>query len=170
MPAAGMRRTRGRASSLIDSPLAHPRTPIHRLAAAFQDYLHFPVPDPLYALVGAMTGTMMNSYPVWLMLIGPSSCGKTVLLESMLVLDKIREIDSVTGEAAFLSGTKQKERAKDAKGGLLREIGDRGLMVLSDFTTILSKANTAKDEIMTALRKVYDGRYTRTVGTDGGQS
>jgi ABC-type dipeptide/oligopeptide/nickel transport system ATPase component len=142
---------------------------VHRLAASFQNYLHFPKPDPLYALVGALAGTMMNGYPVWLMLVGPSACGKTTLLESLLVLDHVAEVDTVSGEAAFLSGTKEKERAKDSKGGLLKSIGDRGMMVLSDFSTILSRPDSVKDEIMNVFRRVYDGRFTRDVGTDGGQ-
>jgi len=38
----------------------------------------------------------------------------------------------------LLSGTPTKEKAADARGGLLREIGAFGYLVLKDFTSILS--------------------------------
>ena len=42
-------------------------------------------------------------------------------------------------EGALLSGdARKRERAKDATGGLLRKIGDRGLLVIKDVTSILS--------------------------------
>lgn len=36
---------------------------------------------------------------------------------------------TITSDAALLSGTSRKEVAKDATGGLLRRIGDRGVLV-----------------------------------------
>jgi hypothetical protein len=75
----------------------------------------------------------------------------------------------MTGEAAWLSGTKEKQRAKDSTGGLLRELGDRGCLIYLDFTTVLSKP---KDEIKSTfgiLRRVYDGSWDREIGGEGGR-
>jgi DNA-binding transcriptional ArsR family regulator len=167
--ANGVERQR-RKASFTDSPLAAPLTPIHRLAVAVQDYLYFPDPSPIYALMGALAANMMTGYPVWLMLIGPPACGKTELLKSLLGLDGLRDASSISGPAALLSGTKKREMAKGAKGGLLREIGPRGALVLKDFTSVLSLPQDKLRDLLSALREIYDGRWTRDVGTEGGRS
>lgn len=44
------------------------------------------------------------------------------------------------------------------------------MLVIKDFTTILSMDRNVRAEVMAALREVYDGRYQRNVGTDGGKT
>src|SRR5262249_12869698 len=68
-----------------------------------------------------------------------------------------------------LSGTPSGQRAKAARGGLLREVGDFGIIVAKDFGSVLSMRPDAKAEVLGALREVYDGEYTRRVGTEGGR-
>jgi len=51
----------------------------------------------------------------------------------------------------------------------LRETGPFGLLILKDFTSILSMNKDAKTATLGALREVYDGSWTRHVGSDGGQ-
>src|SRR3989442_953664 len=71
--------------------------------------------------------------------------------------------------APLLSGTRGKDPAKDAKGGLLREIGRAGIILIKDFTSMLSMNRDAQREIFAALRELFDGRWTRRLGVDGGQ-
>src|SRR5664279_969372 len=54
--------------------------------------------------------------------------------------------------------------------GLPRVLGARGVMVVKDYTTILSMSGDARAEVLAAMREVYDGSWTRNVGTDGGRS
>ena len=72
--------------------------------------------------------------------------------------------------AGLLSGTSKKQQIKGAKGGLLAEIGDLGILALKDFGTILSMHTETRAEVMAALREIYDGQYTRHVGSDGGRT
>src|SRR5580698_1414966 len=85
------------------SPLADPKTPIHRLAVAVQSLLYFPDPSPLYAVLGALAANTMRGYPVWLMLIGPPESGKTELLRPLTGLKGCRECGDLSGKAALLS-------------------------------------------------------------------
>jgi hypothetical protein len=71
--------------------------------------------------------------------------------------------------AALLSGTPLKQRDKGASGGLLREIGDFGILALKDFGSILSLRPDAKAEALGALRELYDGEWTRLIGSGGGR-
>src|SRR5262249_58839431 len=61
-------------------------------------------------------------------------------------------------------------KTADATGGLLRKLGDRGVLVIKDCTTILSMDRNAGAEVLAALREIYDGYWSRNVGTDGGKT
>jgi len=156
--------------SLTTNPLGNPQSPIHALAVEYQDYLHFPDPTPLYATMGAMAANLIPGNPVWLMLIGPPSCGKTELLNSLMGIPRVHGVSSIKGPGALLSGTSKKDRARDATGGLLRLVGDRGAIVLKDFTSILSLPHDPLVDLLAAFREIYDGRWKRDIGTDGGRS
>ena len=72
--------------------------------------------------------------------------------------------------AGLLSGTPKKQHDKGAKGGLLRQIGDFGIIALKDFGSILSMHPETKAEVLAALREIYDGAWTRHLGSDGGRT
>ncbi len=150
--------------------LPPPVTPIEKLAVKLKDYLAVPDPGPLYTLMGSVAANMMEGAPVWLMLVGPPSCGKTELLNSLLSIPHIVEAADLSSEASFLSATSHRERAKHATGGLLREVGTHGGLILNDFTSILCKSADKISSIMAVLRESYSGRWTRHVGTEGGYS
>jgi hypothetical protein len=76
---------------------------------------------------------------------------------------------TITSESALLSATSKRERTQDASGRLLREIGERGALVVKDVTTILSMAREARGQVLAALREIYDGTWIRNVGSDGGR-
>jgi len=42
--------------------------------------------------------------------------------------------------------------------------------VIKDVTSILSANRDARAEILGAMREIYDGRWSRTIGSDGGQT
>ena len=67
-------------------------------------------------------------------------------------------------------GPAKRDRSADATGGLLRKIGPHGLLVIKDFTSILSMNRDTRALVLAALREIYDGHWSRNVGTDGGQT
>jgi hypothetical protein len=73
-----------------------------------------------------------------LLLVGLSSGGKTEILLACSPLDYIIPTAAIT-EAALLSGTAPRDRARDATGGLLRQVGDFGILLCKDFTSALSQ-------------------------------
>lgn len=159
------------------SPLASPKTPIHRLAAALQSHLYFPDPGPLYAVAGAVAANMLRGHPVWLMLIGPPESGKTELLKPLLAIDGVRECGDLSGKAALLSGTKAKDIASDATGGLLRDLQKdsnglyRGALVMLDFArTVLSADPITTRSTLGSLGMLHDQHWQREIGTDGGRT
>lgn len=149
--------------------MPQPVTPVEKLAVQIKEYLSVPDPGPLYTLMGSVAANMMEGAPVWLMFVGPPSCGKTELLNSLLSIPHIIEAAEISSEGSFLSATPARDRAKHATGGLLKEIGNYGGLVLNDFTSILSKSTDKIGTIMSVFRETYSGRWTRHVGSEGGQ-
>jgi hypothetical protein len=101
------------------------------------------------------------------LVVGGSGAAKTETVAPLTGAGAVT-ISTITGEAALLSGTPAKSRAKHATGGLLRKVGPSGLLVVKDFTSILSMNRDTRALVLAALREIYDGHWTRNVGTDGG--
>jgi hypothetical protein len=124
---------------------------------------------PVYAVLGAVAANLLEGDPVWLGVIGPPSSAKTEILNSISTLPNVVQSATVT-VAGLLSGTPKKQQDGAAKGGLLRQIGDFGIIALKDFTSILSMHTETRAEVLAALREIYDGAWTRHIGSDGGRT
>lgn len=122
----------------------------------------------LRCILATAAAENLDGDPPWLLVVGGSGAAKT---ESIMPLRDVGAVvvSTITGDAALLSGTSKKDRAKDATGGLLCRVGDRGLLVIKDVTSILSMNRDTRAAVLAALREVYDGSWSREVGTDGGQ-
>lgn len=123
----------------------------------------------LDAVLAAAAVEQLGGDPVWLLLVGGSGHTKTETV-APLAGAGAHVTSTITSEGALLSATSKKETARDASGGLLRKIGPRGVLVLKDFTSILSMNRDQRAAVLAALREVYDGRWERNVGTDGGRT
>lgn len=136
-------------------------------------YLRWFGPDydtgALDCVLCAAAAERLSGDPPWLLIVGGSGAAKT---ETIMPLAGVGAtiISTINGEAALLSGTSKKERHKAATGGLLRQVGDRGILVIKDFTSILSMNRDTRALVLAALREIYDGRWSRNVGTDGGMT
>lgn len=130
------------------------------------------MPEPAYALVTTLACIAANrtdADPCWIMLVGGPSSGKTETLMALQQFPDVAVRATVTA-AGLLSGTPSKERSRVATGGLLQELGDRGILVIKDFGTMLTGNRSARSEVVQALRDVYDGHWARALGTDGGMT
>jgi hypothetical protein len=124
--------------------------------------------DTLDAVLCTAAAQRLAGDPPWLLVIGGSGAAKT---ETITPLGRAGAVivSTINGEAALLSGTAERDRAKDATGGLLREAGKDGLLVVKDFTSILSMNRDARGLVLGALREIYDGRWSRRIGGEGGR-
>jgi hypothetical protein len=90
-------------------------------------------------------------------------------LQPLIGIQSVHIVSTLT-EASLLSGTPTRERARDASGGLLRRIGDFGIILYKDFTSMLAMNRDTRGAVLAALREIYDGSWTRQVGVDGGKT
>jgi hypothetical protein len=123
----------------------------------------------LDATLAAAAVEQLDGDPVWLLLVSGSGNAKTETVAALAGAGA-NVTSTITSEGALLSASSAKEKAKDSTGGLLRKIGDRGLLVIKDVTSILSMNRDLRTSVLAALREVYDGRWERNVGTDGGRT
>lgn len=121
----------------------------------------------LDAVLCAARAEKLGGDAPWLINVAGSGCAKTETV-TPLAAAGARIVSMLTGEAALLSATPADRRAANATGGLLRELGDRGMLVIKDFTSVLSMHRDARAKVISALREIHDGYWVRDVGADGG--
>ena len=124
--------------------------------------------DVLDAMLAVCAAEKLPGDPAWLLVISGSGNAKTEVLQATSGINA-RVVSTISSIGALLSASPRKERSKGATGGLLREVGDRGLLAIKDFTSILSTDRNVRAAILAALREIYDGHWVRDVGTDGGR-
>jgi hypothetical protein len=134
----------------------------------FRRWLYLPDPGALYVTLATVAANRMPGDPVWLLLVAASSSGKTEILLSLNGLEEVTAAATLT-EAAFLSGVPRKDMAPGASGGLLRKIGDYGVLTLKDFGSVLSMPHATRAQTLAALRECFDGSWDRPMGADGGK-
>ena len=154
-----------------EQPRAEPAKPstLEHVVNTFDKWLALADKTPLYAMLGTVVANLLPGDPVWLGLIAPPSSAKTELLNSLARLPYVATCEALS-PAALLSGTPKRQKIKTASGGLLKQIGDFGILAFKDFGTVLEMRIEARNEMLAALRRVFDGEYVRQIGSDGGQT
>ena len=125
--------------------------------------------DAIDAVTAAAAAERLDGDPLWLLIISGPGAAKTETVQALAGAGAY-VTSTIASEGALLSATSKKSRAKNATGGLLRKIGERGLLVIKDVTSILSSDRNIRGSVLAAIREIYDGRWERNVGTDGGQT
>jgi hypothetical protein len=146
-----------------------PARALSEVVETFESWLYLPDSTIVLVALATVAANLLEGSPLWTLLVAPPGAGKTETLQAISSLPDVYPTAVLT-EAALLSGSPNRERAKGAKGGLLRELGDFGIVVAKDFGSVLSMRHDGRGEVLAALREVFDGAWTRHVGTDGGRT
>jgi hypothetical protein len=133
--------------------------PVGGLLELLATYVHLDDPGHVWFALAVAASAALDGDPLWGMLIGPSSSGKT---EAIRALDTLAEpVDEVTAPA-LLSWTHGR---RPQPTGVLTRIGERGLVTVGDFSTVLATSDRGgRDQLFALLRRVYDGAVTRDLG------
>ncbi len=126
-------------------------------------YLHLETVDHvLFALAVAVAARLDGGDPLWGLIIGPPSSGKT---EAVRMLDSVADEhpDEVTAPSllSWPRGT-----AKDPKPvGILARLPSPGLLTVADFSTVLATSDRGgRDQLFALLRRAFDGAVSRDLG------
>jgi hypothetical protein len=134
------------------------------------------------SLATIIANRMSDGVPVWLVIVGASSGGKSQILKPLALSDEnyMHRVDDLT-ESTFLSGSPD-AKGSSKKGGkkdeedddsfdpkksksLLLRIGSHGMIVISDLTVLFSRGVESRNAILSQFRMLYDGEMVKSVGT-----
>jgi len=93
--------------------------------------------DVIDATAATAAAERLAGDPLWLLIISGPGNTKTETVQSLSGTGA-HIISTISSEGALLSASPRKSRVKTATGGLLRKIGDRGVLIIKDVTSILS--------------------------------
>lgn len=116
------------------------------------------------ALASIVATRLKLGDPIWLVIIGASSGGKSQILRPLSLTDDkfLHRIDDLT-ENTFLSGMNVGKGKGDPS--LLMRIGSLGMLVMSDLTVLFSKTSESRNAILSQFRMIYDGEMVKYSGT-----
>ncbi len=110
--------------------------------------------------------------PPWMFVVAPPGSGKTTMaIMGAADLPEVRQLGSFTA-STFLSGFYGRQEP-----GLLEKLGPttqsdgvqttqgNAILLVKDFTTVLSMRRESRGEILGQLREIYDGEYRKDFGT-----
>lgn len=133
------------------------------LKAKIKEYQYLEDTDIIDVALASIISTRLSlGDPIWLIIIGASSGGKSQILRPLALTDEkyLHRVDDLT-ENTFLSGANV-GKGKDAS--LLNKIGSKGIIVVSDLTVLFSKAKESRAAILSQFRMIYDGEMTKHSG------
>jgi hypothetical protein len=139
---------------------ANPR--LDELFDALDSYLHLDEDGHVLFTLAVAIGAQLDGPPLWGMLVGSSSGGKT---EDIHMVSRVanERVDELTA-AGLLSWTKGKNARPT---GILTRIGqsNRGFVTVNDFSTVLAGSDRGgRDQLFALLRVVHDGAVRRDLG------
>lgn len=111
-------------------------------------------------IMAVYVANRFNADPIWLIIIAPPSNTKTELLRAFDGHKNAFFLSNLT-PSTLVSGKTSK---KNPEPSLLPKLNDK-MVILKDFTTILSMRSENKQEILAQLRETYDGQYSKSFGT-----
>lgn len=133
---------------------------LQKVFKVFEKWMHAPNHDAIELSIATIISNELQGDPLWLFLVAPPGGSKTEILTAF---DKCTNtfITSSLTPHALISGTSFKS-GKDPS--LIPKLDGKTLIV-KDFTSILGKRETEKDEIFGILRDAYDGKCGKVFGT-----
>ena len=141
-----------------DSPL----TPPHTLDVArpvFKRWLVELDPDLLDVVFGTVKAHRLAGDPTWMFIIGAPGDGKTETVRAFSEDERIYVLSSLT-PGALISGY-----ITDGPDPSLLPKLDGKILVVKDFTAVLTMRDESRTEVLGTLRDAYDGEATKAFGT-----
>ena len=131
---------------------------VNTVIKEYRKWLHLRNPDMLSVVYGAVFANRLDGDPIWLFLVAPPGGTKSEILMSMSESPLMLTTTTLT-VPALISGA-------NTFGGdpsLIPKL-DGKILIVKDFTAILSMQSVIRDEIFGILRDAYDGRVDKYFG------
>lgn len=137
--------------------LALPKGTYDDIEKTFRKWMILPDEGIIKFLVAFMFANKLDAKALWAIIIGPSGGGKTQLLNAFKILTDIVEISTITPNT-LLSGMPGPSDAS-----LLPKLSGK-VMLMKDWTSMMSMQREAQGEVMGQFREIWDGSMTKNFG------
>lgn len=124
------------------------------------EYLYLEDTFIIDMLLAIAIGIHTNGEMIWIMIVGGSSTGKSELIQILGDIPSVFQVSNLT-ENSFLSGLRP---INGKETSLLKRMGPRGVLMMKDYTSLLSMRNEKKDLIASQMREIYDGHIVKETG------
>jgi len=126
------------------------------------DYIDF--------VFGVIFANRLDVKPIWAYLIGPSSAGKTTILDPLEGHESIYATDTMT-KASLLPGIgpgrpTEKSTKMAIKNSMLSQANGK-ILVIKDLSPLLTEDYKELKSILGVLRAAYDGSFSKNFGNIG---
>jgi hypothetical protein len=127
--------------------------------AVFHKSFHLEDDHLIDVAAAVYVANLLGADPLWFMIIGPPSNTKTEILQCFAGHQQAVFLSTLTPNT-LVSGFKTKDGFNPS---LLPKLKDK-LLVLKDFTSVLSMRQESRTEVIGQLREAYDGKYDKGYG------
>lgn len=144
-----------------EEPLSEP---LFDVKAVLQKWLFIQDLDIIDIVLATAIGEKIPGDPLWIYLIAPPGGCKSELLRALRDGEMFYHLSNLTPQT-FVSGLmvgegKERRKVED----LLPQLNRKSL-IIKDFTVILEKSRDERKEIISQLRDIYDGQYSKKFGS-----
>lgn len=136
---------------------------IEEVITQVQSHLTFDDAAAIHIILGTIAAHEIGEKPPWLFVVAPPSGAKGELISMLRNHPKTYYLSKLTAHT-FVSGLDAKDAVRGEDPSLLLKLKDN-ILIMKDFTTILSMHMDAKKEIFASLREIYDGEMSERFGT-----
>src|SRR3990167_4550601 len=132
---------------------------LHKLVETYRKWLYMPNTNAIDVIFGTIIANRLKGDPIWLFLTAPSGSGKSELLSSVSECEEVFTVSSITSNT-LISGSLPKSGQDPS---LLPKL-DGKVLVMKDFTSLLSQQVSELEEIIGILIDAYDGVTKKIYG------
>ena len=139
---------------------------INELKTVYKDVFYLEEDMILNVIIAITVAAKLEGDPIWLLIIGGPSSGKSELCQSLCTVPFVHSVSTLS-ENTFLSNMPS---GNGKENSLLHRIGPKGVLVMKDYTSILSMRAEKRDVIISQMREIYDGAISKESGNGQSQS
>lgn len=137
---------------------------IHRLRNVINKWLFIGDHEWLDIILACALDRRISGDPLWLFVIAVPSGSKTEILRALEEGKRFFHLSSLTTNSLVSGYFQTDSKGNTKKVEDLATQLDGKVLILKDFTSILSMAKEKRDEIIGQLREFYDGSYEKKFG------
>lgn len=129
------------------------------VVSAFKEYLYLTDITPIKVMLATIFANRLRSERIWMFFVAPPSNTKTEFISALAMCPETRHVTTLT-DKTLVSGW---QGAGKNDPSMIPQLNNK-ILVIKDFTPILTMPPVIRDVIYSQLRDVYDGSFEKVYG------